>query len=362
MLCPKCGNTGHKANACEEVALPAWECCYLQALCFGSDTGLGTQEEAQARFASKKFGVYDRPENLPYGSPGRMAPPPDQQGPPQLPLAAPPAPPGPSASADAKAITWSVPTASPMDTPTASFPPPKFTPPIATLDAFLGESSRPNKRAHFEDSEETVEQSSYPAPPLQNLPPFTTMRPPPQPAPRPFFPGDIGEDMGMPDADLGVVKPKRKPRDTSKPVDVPILMGHVDEKSGMMESAVSLRKILKETHFDISLLDYFSWSPLACTEMRRLLQRAVKAKKGKGRGKGKGKATANSAVPHASESLVPNGNSADLTPPSLDPSFAGPFVASAQSAAIAPDTHTKFLSSLSQQDRAYRITATIRVH
>jgi hypothetical protein len=176
-----------------------------------------------------------------------------------LPPTAPPAPPGPSASADVKAITWSIPTASPMDTPAASFSPPKFTPPIATLDAFLGESSRPNKRAHFEDSEETVEQGSYPTPPSQDLPPFTIIRPPlPQSAPRPFFPGDIGEDIGMPDPDLGVAKPKRKPRDTLKPVDVPILMGYVDEKSGITKSAVSLRKILKETHFDISLLDYFS--------------------------------------------------------------------------------------------------------
>jgi hypothetical protein len=146
-----------------------------------------------------------------------------------------------------------------MDTPAASFPPLKFTPPIITLDAFLGESSRPNKRAHFKDSEETVEQGSYPTPPSQDLPPFTIMRPPlPQPAPRPFFPGDIGEDIGMPDPDLGVVKPKRKPRDTSKSVDMPILIGHVDEKSGITESAMSLRKILKETYFNISLLDYFS--------------------------------------------------------------------------------------------------------
>jgi hypothetical protein len=62
----------------------------------------------------------------------------------------------------------------------------------------------------------------------------------------------------MLDPDLGITKLKRKLRDTLKPVDVPILIGHVDEKSGIMESAVSLRKILKETHFDISLLDYFS--------------------------------------------------------------------------------------------------------
>jgi hypothetical protein len=96
--------------------------------------------------------------------------------------------------------------------------------------------------------------------------------------------------------------------------------------------------------------------------MRQLLQRAVKAKKGKGRRKGKGKATTNSAVPHTSDSFVPNDHSADLTPPSFDPSFAGPFIASTQSAAIAPDTYIKFLSSLSQQDRAYRITVTIRIH
>jgi hypothetical protein len=82
--------------------------------------------------------------------------------------------------------------------------------------------------------------------------------PPPQLAPHPFFPDDIDEDMGMLDANLSVIKLKRKPRDTLKLVDVPILMSHVDEKSGMMESAISLRKILKETYFDISLLDYFS--------------------------------------------------------------------------------------------------------
>jgi hypothetical protein len=55
-----------------------------------------------------------------------------------------------------------------------------------------------------------------------------------------------------------VIKLKRKPRDTLKLVDVPILIGHVDEKSGIIESAISLRKILKKTHFNISLLDYFS--------------------------------------------------------------------------------------------------------
>jgi PII-like signaling protein len=55
-----------------------------------------------------------------------------------------------------------------------------------------------------------------------------------------------------------VVKLKRKSHDTLKLVNVPILIGHVDEKSRITESAISLRKILKETHFNISLLDYFS--------------------------------------------------------------------------------------------------------
>jgi hypothetical protein len=55
----------------------------------------------------------------------------------------------------------------------------------------------------------------------------------------------------------------------------------------------------------------------------------------------------NSAIPYTSDSFVPNGHSANLTPPSFDPSFANPFIASAQSATIALDTYTKFLSSLS---------------
>jgi PII-like signaling protein len=62
----------------------------------------------------------------------------------------------------------------------------------------------------------------------------------------------------MPDPDLDVVKLKRKLRDTLKLIDIPILIGHVDEKSRITESVMSLRKILKETYFNISLLDYFS--------------------------------------------------------------------------------------------------------
>jgi hypothetical protein len=85
------------------------------------------------------------------------------------------------------------------------------------------------------------------------------MRPPlSQPAPRPFFLSDIGEDIDILDPDLSVVKLKRKLRDTLKLVDILILINYVDEKSGITESAISLRKILKKTHFNISLLDYFS--------------------------------------------------------------------------------------------------------
>jgi hypothetical protein len=61
--------------------------------------------------------------------------------------------------------------------------------------------------------------------------------------------------------------------------------------------------------------------------MRQLLQRVIKAKKGKEHGKGKGKATTNSAIPYAFKSLMLNGNSVNLTPPSLDPSFVSPFIA-----------------------------------
>jgi hypothetical protein len=62
----------------------------------------------------------------------------------------------------------------------------------------------------------------------------------------------------MLDADLSVIKLKRKLHNILKLINVPILIGHVDEKSKMIKSAMSLRKILKETHFNINLLDYFS--------------------------------------------------------------------------------------------------------
>jgi hypothetical protein len=55
-----------------------------------------------------------------------------------------------------------------------------------------------------------------------------------------------------------VVKLKRKPRDILKLVNILILIGYIDEKSEIIESTISLKKILKETHFNISLLDYFS--------------------------------------------------------------------------------------------------------
>jgi hypothetical protein len=66
------------------------------------------------------------------------------------------APLGPSTSINVKTIIWSIPTASLIDTPAASFSSSKFTPLIITLDAFLSESSQLNKRTHFKDSEETV--------------------------------------------------------------------------------------------------------------------------------------------------------------------------------------------------------------
>jgi hypothetical protein len=73
----------------------------------------------------------------------------------------------------------------------------------------------------------------------------------------------------------------------------------------------------------------------------------VKAKKGKGREKGKGKAITNSAIPYTSDSFVSNGHSTNFTPPSFDPSFANPFITSAQSTAITLNIYIKFLSSLS---------------
>jgi hypothetical protein len=55
-----------------------------------------------------------------------------------------------------------------------------------------------------------------------------------------------------------VIKLKRKSRDILKLVDMLILISYIDEKSGITESTILLRKILKETYFNISLLDYFS--------------------------------------------------------------------------------------------------------
>jgi hypothetical protein len=55
-----------------------------------------------------------------------------------------------------------------------------------------------------------------------------------------------------------VIKLKRKLRDILKLVDISILIDYINEKSRIIESAISLRKILKKTYFNISLLDYFS--------------------------------------------------------------------------------------------------------
>jgi hypothetical protein len=55
-----------------------------------------------------------------------------------------------------------------------------------------------------------------------------------------------------------VIKLKRKLYNILKLINISILIDHVDEKSKITESTISLRKILKKTHFDISLLNYFS--------------------------------------------------------------------------------------------------------
>lgn len=58
-------------------------------------------------------------------------------------------------------------------------------------------------------------------------------------------------------------------------------MGMLNDATKEYEKSVSIRKILKSTRLDISLLDLVAWSPASYKETKRLYIQIIKQKKSK---------------------------------------------------------------------------------
>lgn len=58
-------------------------------------------------------------------------------------------------------------------------------------------------------------------------------------------------------------------------------MGILNDATTEYEKLVSIRKILKSTRLDISLLGLIAWSSASCKEIKRLYIQVIKQKKSK---------------------------------------------------------------------------------
>ena len=376
LLCIRCGHLGHMARDCDSQPVPAWEASYLGAL-IQPVRGQSLEDNAADKFAAKRYGYWDESNGAcPFGTTSGNA---------TSSVAAP----SQNVSLGSNSLSWSTHDNTPppsctsttvLDQPApvaeyiSTADPYPFSSPI-TLDAFIGETSGPNKRAHVE---------SPPTNPTYNQPmPFVPMQTQLPPSGVMQQPNESTRDKKKGTTRVGKVTTPNS------------LVGCMDDKTGVIEEPVSLREILRKTHFNISLIDYFAWSPMACTELRRLLTKAVKGKKGAVKGKRKGKATGQTPamIPMPEFPLHPMWAQTQSAPASASPqapvpapiqTFAGQppqaymqqapvpqtstnplknptIVPSSHIAAVPADGHTKFLRTLLESERAYRIPASIRI-
>ena len=217
-LCVKCGETGHISKDCNGIVLPAWEQSYLRSIVFG--------DTPQANFCIAGYGAYDGNvlpyEERPSEGSSQYHPEPSSSKT------------GAHASGSVSSVTYGV-SGDILSGDNLLISPRILPTPVrsASVDAFYGEGSGPNKRPHMEFA----------------------------------IPGPGEGKSGR--------KGKRT-TGTRKKADPQPLVGMFNDTTGTYDKPVSVRQVLKDNKVDMSLLDFMAWSPEACREMKRLATKVTK--------------------------------------------------------------------------------------
>lgn len=285
LLCVKCGTKGHSTKTCDALPLPAWEQSYLRMIVFG--------DNPQANFASVGFGEFDGAVRA-YGTSAQ--PTTDSQA------SSATGPPTPTSSID----SYISPRSNSVQFGVAGLLSRSHSADVkvsqAHSDAFLGEGSAPNKRAHVEEEvPESSQQASRrrqekqperpqstPTEPQQFVPQQQQYQPPMMQSHTgmnqgPSFQQQVPPTQAIPQpqqqpaaqAAQEEERPKRKGRKrTGKKVDPQPLVGMFN--GTQYENPVSVRQILQNNRLDLSWMDFVAWSPAACKELKRLCTRVPK--------------------------------------------------------------------------------------
>ena len=316
-LCVKCGTPGHGSPACGSLPLPAWEQSYLKMIVFG--------ENPQSNFAAVGFGDFDGAVR-PYGS-NSSSPAPSSSavwkpstnassssGSGQL---------TPTSSIDsfitprANCIQFGVAGINLNDPPSLSVDAKAYQVDVGAVpkvEAFLGEGSGPNKRAHVEEeADQPIPRPAPYRPPEQIMPPNpvtqplpTTAQPsviqpsyqpnpgslpqvptmpqpnPGQSQPQPFVPPQVPSgSQGLPPAFPFSAGPDNRPKQKAKKrvgrrAEPQQLVGLYNEGLLKYDSPVSVRQVLQNTKIDMNWMDLVAWSPAICRELKRLCTRVPK--------------------------------------------------------------------------------------
>ena len=128
-----------------------------------------------------------------------------------------------------------------------------------TAEVHYGESSGPNKRPYIEESGPGPSSGAIPAP-----------------APQIPASGPYQFQAGPDPAALDTRTKKKGQKKQGKKAEPQPLIGMFDDKAGRYDPPVSIRDVLLRGRIDMSYLEFFSWSPQACREGKRLLTRFTK--------------------------------------------------------------------------------------
>ena len=127
-------------------------------------------------------------------------------------------------------------------------------------EAFIGEASGPNKRAHVE--EEPPREYSQPS---RNV--LTQ---------QPAFNSGIPQTPFIFRAPAPERPKKRGQKRAGKQVVMNPLVGMINDRTGFIDQQTLIRQLLKSHKVDLSWMDLCALSPTVCQEMKRLLTRMSK--------------------------------------------------------------------------------------
>ena len=385
-LCIKCGTPGHGSPSCDNLPLPAWEQSYLKMIVFG--------ENPRANFAAVGFGEFDGAIK-PYSESSSSTRPILRKA---------------STSSDSKATGVMTPTSSvdsylsssslqfgvaglegtcrSLPQRSSSHPGSLSQPPeVNLLEANYGEGSGPNKRPHMEEQPTSRPQvqpqqnpgNQMPGPlPYQNpVPQPQQASGPPQQNPGPSNPAYPTFPFQANTEDRTKQKGKKRVGKRSEPQP---LVGLMNDQ-GSYDSPVSVRNVLQSTKVDMTWMDLVAWSPAVCKELKRLCTRVPKKrapKPAKLQPQVQFQPTFMPQVPQMPSQPFPTmpyqpTQPAPVVHPHIDmnqdhntqstqSTFTGLLnSASITAATMEAEKHTRFLSTLSGSDKAFRVVTVVRM-